>query len=226
MKVYSLPKDLRTIIFDIDSTLYTNAAYAHEQVDIQIRAFAKLRGISDAEARAMVHEYRHSWSLSHNGEKLSLGNTLKAFGIPISQSIIWRNELLEPSMFLKTDTLLYDELLTLHRNYSLICVTNNPVLPARKTLEALGVSGLIPDIIGLDTCGVSKPHEKPFLLAAEKTKTPVTSCLSIGDRYDIDIALPVKLGMGGILVNGVEEVYQLDSLLKKIEIKTDKYNKL
>lgn len=215
MTIYSLPQNIRTIIFDIDSTLYTNAAYAHEQVDIQIRSFAKLRSISDNEARKMVHDYRHSWAASHNGEKISLGNTLKEFGIPITQSIAWRNELLEPALFLNTDAKLYDELKSLKKEYSLICVTNNPVLPARKTLEALGVSPLIDTIIGLDTCGVSKPHEKPFLLAAEKTGVPAENCLSVGDRYDIDIALPLKLGMGGILVSGVEEVYGLHSLFEK-----------
>ena len=34
-------------------------------------------------------------------------------------------------------------------------------------------------------------------------------CLAIGDRYDMDVALPLELGMGGILVCGVSEVYQL-----------------
>jgi len=215
MTIYSLPQNLRTIIFDIDSTLYTNAAYAHEQVDIQIRSFAKLRSISDSEARKMVHDYRHSWSVSHNGEKISLGNTLTAFGIPITQSIAWRNELLEPALFLNTDAKLYDELQILKNTYYLICVTNNPVLPARKTLEALGVTSLIDHVIGLDTCGVSKPHEKPFLLAAEKTGEDPKNCLSVGDRYDIDISLPLTLGMGGILVSGVEEVYGLHTLFEK-----------
>lgn len=215
MTIYSIPKNIRTIIFDIDSTLYTNAAYAHEQVDIQIRFFAKLRSISDNEARKLVQNYRHTWAIEHGGEKISLGNTFTAFGVPISQSITWRNELLEPDQFLHTDTKLYTELRNLKQEYNLICVTNNPVMPARKTLEALGVSSLIEHIIGLDTCGVSKPHEKPFLLAAEKTGEPSSSCLSIGDRYDIDIALPLKLGMGGILVSGVEDVYGLHSFLKK-----------
>ena len=32
---------------------------------------------------------------------------------------------------------------------------------------------------------------------------------NVGDRYDMDIKLPLEMGMGGILVNGVEEVYQI-----------------
>jgi phosphoglycolate phosphatase/putative hydrolase of the HAD superfamily len=34
----------------------------------------------------------------------------------------------------------------------------------------------------------------------------------VGDRYDIDIAIPLELGMGGILVDGVEDTCHLPSL--------------
>jgi phosphoglycolate phosphatase/putative hydrolase of the HAD superfamily len=70
---------------------------------------------------------------------------------------------------------------------------------------------------------VSKPHEAPFrkavellgigALGSEAPSLPLESCVSIGDRYDIDIALPLKLGMGGILVDGVEDVYGLGERL-------------
>ena len=58
MKIYKIPTDLRAFIFDIDSTLYTNQAYAFEQVDCQVRQFAKERGITADEARRMVADYR------------------------------------------------------------------------------------------------------------------------------------------------------------------------
>ncbi len=214
MKIYRIPENLRTIIFDIDSTLYTNAAYAFEQVDVQVRHFAGLRGIPAAEARRMVADYRRKWAAEHNGQKISLGNTLTAFGVTIEDSIEWRENLLEPAQFLKRDERLIPVLETLRRKYALICVTNNPVLPARKTLEAVGIAGIIPDIIGLDTCRKSKPAREPFLLAAEKTGVGSENCLSVGDRYDMDISLPLELGMGGILVTGVEDVYELPALLR------------
>jgi phosphoglycolate phosphatase/putative hydrolase of the HAD superfamily len=213
VKVFRLPQNLKTIIFDIDSTLYTNDAYAHEQVDVQIRRYAELQGISADAARAKVRAYRERWAAEHNGAGVSLGNTLEAFGIPIQTSIQWRRELLEPAQFLHPDPKLEETLARIKERFFLIAVTNNPVLPAQKTLSALGVASFIPEIIGLDTCGVSKPHKAPFLLAAEKTGVPAEHCLSVGDRYDIDIALPLELGMGGILVDGVKDVYELPNLL-------------
>jgi Predicted hydrolase (HAD superfamily) len=214
MNIFRIPEQLRTLIFDIDSTLYTNAAYAFEQVDVQVRFFAALRCISPDKARQMVADYRHGWAASHNGQKISLGNTLTAFGVTIDDSIEWRKKLLEPSQFLARDEQLIQVLTALRGTYSLICVTNNPVLPARKTLEAIGVDSIIPDIIGLDTCRKSKPAREPFLLAAERTGVQAEQCLSIGDRYDMDISLPLELGMGGILVTGVEDVYTLPRILK------------
>lgn len=215
MKIYKIPSDLRAFIFDIDSTLYTNHAYAFEQVDCQVRQFAKERGISADEARRMVAEYRKQFAAEHNGSKVSLGNTLLSFGVPIEQSVQWRRELLEPTDFLRRDEKLIDELKILQKKYQLICVTNNPVLPARKTLDVLGISDFFPEIVGLDTCFKSKPALEPFETAVERLSKSSESgikaenCIAIGDRYDMDIALPLKMGMGGILVNGVEEVYQI-----------------
>ena len=212
MKTYNLPDNPKTLIFDIDSTLYTNAAYAFEQVDCQVRQFAKDRGITAEEARRMVADYRKQYAAANNGKKISLGNTLLAFGIPIAQSVEWRKTLMEPADFLKRDEKLIQTLRSLSQHFKLICVTNNPVFTARKTLNAIGISDFFPDIVGLDTCLKSKPALEPFEKACELTQTQPQNCIAIGDRYDMDIALPLQMGMGGILVTGVEEVYGINAL--------------
>jgi phosphoglycolate phosphatase/putative hydrolase of the HAD superfamily len=94
----------------------------------------------------------------------------------------------------------------------LAVVTNNPVLIARKTLAVLGVEDCFSAVVGLDTCLVSKPHEAPFLKATALCGASPETCVAVGDRYDIDIALPLKLGMGGVLADGVEDVYRLRHL--------------
>jgi phosphoglycolate phosphatase/putative hydrolase of the HAD superfamily len=212
MKVYGIPDALRAIVFDIDSTLYTNPEYAHEQVDAQIRHFAELRGMSHDEGRSTVGEFRASYEREH-GKKISLGNALVHFGVPIAESVRWRETLLEPARFLSADGRLRETLVGLGKRFFLVAVTNNPTIPAGKTLDALGVRDLFRDLIGLDTTGVSKPHELPFLTACRSARCQPAECLSVGDRYDIDIALPLELGMGGILVDGVEDVYEIPELL-------------
>ncbi|MBD5434949.1 MAG: HAD family hydrolase [Treponema sp.] len=214
MKIIKISQNLKTIIFDIDSTLYTNEEYAFEQVDCQVRRFASERGISDDEARKLVADFREKFARENGGKKISLSNTLLSFGVSIQKSIEWRRELLEPKNFLTRDERLQKTLSALSKKFNLICVTNNPVTPAKKTLVVLGVENLISDIIGLDTCNVSKPAHEPFLLAAEKCKSHAQECLSVGDRYDLDIVVPLELGMGGVLVEGVADVYRLPDFLQ------------
>ena len=109
MEILRIPQNLKTIIFDIDSTLYTNEEYAFEQVDCQVRRFASERGISDAAARKMVADFRERFARENGGKKVSLSNTLLSFGVPIQKSVEWRRELLEPKNFLSRDERLRSE---------------------------------------------------------------------------------------------------------------------
>ena len=94
-------------------------------------------------------------------------------------------------------------------------VTNNPVSIAKRTLAALGVADLLPLIVGLDTCMCAKPGEEPFRKFLELSGSESGNCVSIGDRYDIDLVIPMEMGMGAILVDGVEDVYKLPDLILK-----------
>ena len=213
MKIHKIPQTIQTLIFDIDSTLYTNSAYAYEQVDCQVREFAKLKKLTSDEARKLVFDFRKKFAEENGGKKISLGNLLTNFGIPIEQSVKWRNDLMRPEDFLVRDEKLICELQILSKKYKLICVTNNPVQPARKTLEVIGISDFFEHIVGLDTCYKSKPAREPFEKALELTKTTAENAVAIGDRYDLDIELPLRMGMGGIEVSGVEDVYDLNKIL-------------
>ena len=212
MKIFRIPENCRAVIFDMDSTLYTNKEYEKQQVDVLIERFASLRGKSFDEANWEISGYRKEWT-AKNGGSISLGNTLAAFGISIEESVKWRNELVKPRPYIHPDAVLRSTLENLSGFFSLAVVTNNSVAVANETLDALGVADLFRAVVGLDTCWVSKPHKAPLAKAASLCAAPVETCLSVGDRYDIDIALPLAIGMGGILVDGVEDVYRLPDVL-------------
>jgi phosphoglycolate phosphatase/putative hydrolase of the HAD superfamily len=209
MKIYKLPESITAFLFDMDSTLYTHPEYMQFQIDSPIKRLAALCSTSFEGMKQKIAAYREEWAKTHEGQQISLGNIFKAFGISIEESIRWREELYDPGAYLKADPKLRETLTGMQASYRLAVVTNNPVLVARKTLAALGVEDCFSVIVGLDTCMVSKPHEAPFLKAAALCGAFPQTCVAVGDRYDIDIALPLKLGMGGILVDGVEDVYRL-----------------
>ncbi len=214
MKIFALDDaaKIRTFIFDIDGTLYTSKKYVREQVDVQIRHFAKIRGMTENEAQKKIENFRDEWSRTHGGKKISLGNAFTFFGVDIETSIRWRNELLQPEKFLTEDLRLKNSLERLKKKFNLICVTNNPVEAARKTLAAVGIEKIIPEIIGLDTFKKSKPSREMILAAMEKTASRNFECVAVGDRFDIDLALPIEMGMAGILVDGAEDVCRLTEI--------------
>jgi phosphoglycolate phosphatase/putative hydrolase of the HAD superfamily len=213
LKVYFLPEKISAILFDMDSTLYTHGEYAQSQIDLPVRRLAELRGKSFDEMKNEILRCRETWAAEHGGKKTSLGNIFLAFGVSIAESIRWREELYSPEKYLRKDTRLRSALSALaSAGRALAVVTNNPVSVAERTLAVLGVKDLFTALVGLDTCGVSKPHREPFLRAAELSGAAPGACVSVGDRYDVDIALPLELGMGGILVDGVEDVYGIPEL--------------
>lgn len=222
MKTYSLPEKTSCIIFDIDSTLYENADYQREQVACQIRYFASIRNISYSEASGMIEKAKIRYAEKHfsgqgkDGQKTaaaSLGNALTELGISIEESVEWRKKLLKPEKYLQVDLKLKKTLESLSPQFSFTVLTNNPVDIGMRTLRTLGVADFFPGIIGLDSFMLSKPHKKLFLEAVSLCGGKIRETVSVGDRFDIDIAVPLSLGMGGILVDGVEDVYRIPDIL-------------
>ena len=127
MKIYSLPRHVRGIIFDIDSTLYRNDEYVRSQTRVQLERLAGLRGISYEELKKELRDFQTAMAEVRGGHKPSLANTLKeGFGISIETSVKWREELLEPEKYLIPDQRLRDTLEILSFRCRLAALTNNP----------------------------------------------------------------------------------------------------
>ncbi len=214
MTLFNFPQntEISALIFDIDNTLYTNAAYIEHQIDVQVQRFADLEGISFEQAEQRIADARAAFAAEHDGAKTSFALIMKGFGYPTEESIKWRSELIQPEKYLKKDEKLRHILEKLATRYKIISVTNNPVDIGWRNLKAIGIDDLFMDIVGLDTCHKSKPAREPFLKGLEILGEPPEKCVSIGDRYDIDIATPLELGMRGVLVDGSKELDALPFL--------------
>jgi HAD superfamily hydrolase (TIGR01549 family) len=215
MKTYALPRHPRAFVFDIDGTLYDNPAYAAAQIDAQVERLARERGETLAGTIALLESTRAEYARSHAGAKTSLGNTFAALGVPIATSVRWREELLRPEDYLAPDAALREALAEINRSARVCAVTNNPVSVGRRTLAALGVEELFEFVVGLDSTGVSKPDPAPFRLALSTLGEKAGDVVSVGDRYDVDCAAPLELGMGAIWVSGVQEVFRLPDILRE-----------
>ncbi len=233
MNIVRLPDRVRAIVFDLDNTLYTNPAYAafqHEGLEARL---ADRLGLPREYTKAKLDELR-AGRRAAGLPATSMGNLCLELGVPIETSVAWREELFRPGHWLRPDPRLDDALGTLTRRCTLVLVTNNPSSVGRASLAALGVERHFRFVVGLDLTLRSKPDPEPFALALRLlgesgslgdpgSAVPgdfrpgaqgAGSVVSVGDRYDVDIAPALALGMGGgILVDGVEDVYLLPDLL-------------
>lgn len=221
MTVYRVPERVGAFLFDIDGTLYTNAAYARFQTEILIAELARVRGEPYAAAAADVARVKADYAAANGGAATSLGNAMAALGISLAESVAWRKRLIDPFRFLGPDPDLRSALSALAAGPDdgaapalLLAVTNNPRSVGEASLEALGVRDLFVRVIGLDDTMRSKPAPEPYLLAASIAGLDTAACVSVGDRYDVDLAEPLRLGMGAILVGGAEDVYALANMRK------------
>ena len=213
MQVVGLPAVVRALVFDIDLTLYDNVEYYEAQTTLLIRRLAEELDKTELEMEKKVAAVRQAFAQDNGGREQSLGNTFLHLGISIAQSVRWREELFTPEICLQHDPELVKTMQILSSHFGMSAVTNNPASIGRRTLRVLGIEDFFPLVIGLDIAGASKPTMAPFEMVAEKFNVPLTTIISIGDRLEIDIELPVKNGMGGIVVEGPGDVYELPQIL-------------
>jgi phosphoglycolate phosphatase/putative hydrolase of the HAD superfamily len=212
MKIIALGADTTALIFDLDNTLYTNPAYAAFQEEVLVERLGRELKLGPGGAAAKIAELRAQRVAAGLGAT-SLGRLFGALGIDIATSIAWREECIEPEKWLKRDPRLDKALALLSKDYALALLTNNPRLTGERSLEALGVRSRFKVLVGLDDTLAGKPAPEPFAKAAQLLGVAPGRCVSIGDRFDVDLAPAMELGMGAILISGVEDVYTLPDCL-------------
>jgi len=205
---------LEGLVFDMDNTLYTNPPYARHQEDVLVARLAQEKGWNLEYTKTTIDVYRNEYARLNQGHLPSLGNTFLEFGISIIENAKWRNQEICVDFFLSPDPVLQDVLSRLAKDFRLAVVTNNPVELAQRTLDILGVSDFVSSLVGLDTLGLSKPHPPSFVLAARLMGCEPHRCMTVGDRYGVDISPGLEVGMVGLLVTGVEEIYTLPEYIR------------
>lgn len=207
-----IPDPLAALVFDMDGTLYRHDAYGRYQETSQVARLAAFLGLSGAETAARIDAVREARRIS-GLPRTSLGTIFGALGAGMDDIIRWREEEIRPAEWLRPDPRLASAMRELSGRFRLALLTNNPRIVGEGSLKALGIGQFFECVIGLDDTRRSKPAPEPFIAACACLGLSPGLCLSIGDRMDVDIEPALALGMGGLFVEGVEEVCLLPEYL-------------
>lgn len=101
-------------------------------------------------------------------------------------------------------------------NYCEIGIISNQIDDPLEPLIKENILSLFQKIFIISDTGVNNFHEKLFIEAIKYSEFPVTKCIMVGDRLDIDISPANKIGMKTIRITN--SLFNLQSALNKYEI--------
>lgn len=205
MQTYLNNTFFETLIFDLDGTLYPRIIYLSEYYNFALKASKELLGLSDDEAKVFLE----SGNIFQNpiGEPGSVSSLLVRRGISLRNWNDYRNKYFDISIHVSLDIELVGTLQTLSKLYKLALITNNTSKITRQILNKLGLLETIFSVILTSDDNIAlKPDIQSFAYVLKRLGTQPKSMLSIGDRYNVDIAPVLTIGGSGVLVYEPHEI--------------------
>lgn len=207
-RILSMPQ-VEALILDLDETMYQCPQYSAQRDQCEIAAMAKAWDVTYEIAAARFDAQRKNLTESL-GRKASRNETAASFGF----SLGWWNEIRErdfcPEWYLKPNELLVRCLSRLSTCYKVAVASNSPTNIIHRVLDAIGLGSVKKAWVVIGTNdGKAKPDSDLYALAAELLSVPFDRCLSVGDREDMDGWPAMKLGMGAIIVDDVNDLVGL-----------------
>ena len=200
---------LKTIVFDLDGTLYQDDRMGEEVNLCACRYIAELKGTSIEEADRLLLEARAN--LSGIGKTLSrsvmaLGGDLKELHHRMGREV-------NPEGILTCDKRVRDLLRRLALRYELHLYTNNNRHLSGRIMEEIGVSGCFEKIFTVEDYWIPKPDEGVLQKILDAIGRAPGQTLFVGDRYAVDLALPEELGCQVYEARTVNQLLELEELV-------------
>lgn len=202
-----------TLIFDLDGTLYVNDELGRE-INLAARRYvAALKNVTSAEAEALLGAARSRLAADDQAATLSeavteLGGDLRDLHSRFAAEI-------HPEDFLSRDERVVNLLKNLGQEFALYIYTNNNVRLATAITDLLGVTPLFRRIFTIEDTWRPKPDRRTLEHIFRTIGRPAAECLFIGDRHDVDLRLPARMGSPVFVVTTIEELLSLPKFFTK-----------
>ena len=206
------PSRIRTIVFDLDGTLYVSEGVAREIEAAAWAVVARSRGLSLHEGKSLVHSARRRLTESLD-EEPTLTRTCQELGITVAELHQAFVAEVHPERYLSNDPILYALLDSLGDRLELYLYTNNNLAQTRKILALLGVEDLFRRLYTIEYTWRPKPDVETLHQLLSDIGGPPESFLFVGDRLQVDLGEPARLGIPTLLVAETADLLQIHRLL-------------
>jgi putative hydrolase of the HAD superfamily len=196
---------VKAIVFDLDGTLYQNDRISSEVSLSDCRYLAQVKGISVTQAETMLRGARDSQSGAGgtlSQALISLGGDLKEMHRRLSLD-------LQPEVLLSVDARVCQLLKKLAVTFDLYVYTNNNRDLSKRTMERIGVAHLFKRVFTIEDYWRPKPDETALAGILDAISRKPAETLFVGDRYEVDLALPESLGCAIFKARSAEELLTL-----------------
>lgn len=198
---------VKKIIFDIDNTLimtdksnikdYQNILRKYNSDDSFESALELYKCIGAYEVS--VSSYKKETLLNFINDYFDKNYTIDLVNDIVDVVSNWCNPVSEE---------LIEALEYLSSKYDLYILTNWFITSQKKRLDKVGISHYFKEFVGSEES--VKPLSSSFEYFFQDCKA--SECVVIGDRFDIDIEMPLKLGMKAILYDYKNRYQELDCI--------------
>jgi len=203
---------IKTLVFDLDGTLYVCDDLAHEIKICASRYIASLKGVETDKAWLFLENTKKRLSVL-SGREATLSEACMELGGDMKQLHNLFAEVINPELFLKKDVGLVKLLQKLQDQFELHIYTNNNRILTDKILKTLGVSGLFQNVFTIESFWSPKPDSSALENIFTLINRVPAECLFVGDRYDVDLRLPAMKGSAVFLSKSVQELMVLLKIL-------------
>lgn len=207
-----LSHTLKSIVFDLDGTLYVNQGVSREIEQVAWELVAAGRGLPTAEGSRIVRSARARLT-EQAGSEPALSLVCAELGIELPEFHQALQDRVCPERYLGNDATLQHLLGTLAERYCLFIYTNNSYPLVQKILSLLGVEHLFSHLYTIEFCWRPKPDSEALEQVLNHIGGPPESFLFVGDRQHIDLLPPAERGIATLLVQQVADLLQLHKLL-------------
>ncbi|HXV21170.1 MAG TPA: HAD family hydrolase [Desulfuromonadales bacterium] len=203
---------IRSIVFDLDGTLYVSDEIADEIWTAACDLVAGSRGLSREGGREVLRCAKRRLAETLE-EEPTLTRTCLELGIEVSDFHRALQKRVRPEAYLDHDPVLYALLDSLRDRCELYLYTNNSLPLTQKILALLGVDGMFRRLYTIEFSWRPKPDADTLERLLEDIGGPPESFLFVGDRQHVDLKIPQAAGIPTLLVSETADLLQIHKMM-------------